>query len=238
MNSRSRAARPGGVPWAAESARAPARMRMPVRCGPVRSLAFMMAKLYNTSASRFQRETRGGPRRRAEAIMTVAWDALVEDGVAPVGSDGAAGGLRSPWAPACAPRRRHRGPARPAPRRSSSACPPGVSPRVAPGSRGSLARASLATSSRRLTTATSSTGSCRVTPEISLHIPWDEPEDPAALRTYAEQRGLTLSTTNSNTFEDQPGQAVPYKFGSLSHTDAGRTRSRRSRTIATASISV
>jgi len=60
----------------------------------------------------------------------------------------------------------------------------------------------------------------RVTPDISLHIPWDEPDDPAALRSFAAERGLTLGTTNSNTFEDQPGQAHSYKFGSLSHTDA------------------
>ena len=59
----------------------------------------------------------------------------------------------------------------------------------------------------------------RITPEISLHIPWDEPDDPAALRSFAAQRGLILGTTNSNTFEDQPGQAHSYKFGSLSHAD-------------------
>jgi L-rhamnose isomerase/sugar isomerase len=59
----------------------------------------------------------------------------------------------------------------------------------------------------------------RITPEVSLHIPWDEPDDPAALRVFAADRGLTLGTTNSNTFEDQPGQAHSYKFGSLSHTD-------------------
>jgi L-rhamnose isomerase/sugar isomerase len=58
-----------------------------------------------------------------------------------------------------------------------------------------------------------------VTPDVSLHVPWDEPDDPAALRAYAAERGLTLGTTNSNTFEDQPGQAHSYKFGSLSHTD-------------------
>jgi L-rhamnose isomerase/sugar isomerase len=58
-----------------------------------------------------------------------------------------------------------------------------------------------------------------ITPDISLHIPWDEPDDPAALRAFAAERGLTLGTTNSNTFEDQPGQAHSYKFGSLSHTD-------------------
>jgi L-rhamnose isomerase/sugar isomerase len=61
---------------------------------------------------------------------------------------------------------------------------------------------------------------CRITPDISLHIPWDEPDDPAALRSFAAERGLTLGTTNSNSFEDQPGQAHSYKFGSLSHTDA------------------
>lgn len=59
----------------------------------------------------------------------------------------------------------------------------------------------------------------RVTPDVSLHIPWDEPDDPAALRAYAAARGLTLGTTNSNTFEDQPGQTHSYKFGSLSHSD-------------------
>ena len=53
----------------AESARAPASDEWcRSGAGPARRLAFMMAKLYNTSASRFQRETRGGPRRRAEEI--------------------------------------------------------------------------------------------------------------------------------------------------------------------------
>ena len=60
----------------------------------------------------------------------------------------------------------------------------------------------------------------RVTPEISLHIPWDEPDDAAALRSFADERGLVIGAVNSNTFEDQPGQAHSYKFGSLSHTDA------------------
>jgi L-rhamnose isomerase/sugar isomerase len=59
----------------------------------------------------------------------------------------------------------------------------------------------------------------RVTPEISLHIPWDRPDDPAALRERAAARGLALTTVNSNTFEDQPGQPHSYKFGSLTHTD-------------------
>ncbi|HVO09440.1 MAG TPA: L-rhamnose catabolism isomerase [Vicinamibacteria bacterium] len=59
----------------------------------------------------------------------------------------------------------------------------------------------------------------RVTPGISLHIPWDEPESPGELRAFAGARGLFFDSMNSNTFEDQPGQELSYKFGSLSHTD-------------------
>jgi len=59
----------------------------------------------------------------------------------------------------------------------------------------------------------------RVTPGISLHIPWDKPERPAELLAYARARGLFFDSMNSNTFQDQAGQARSYKFGSLSHTD-------------------
>lgn len=62
-------------------------------------------------------------------------------------------------------------------------------------------------------------GLVRVTPGISLHIPWDRPERGADLRAYVEARGLFIDSTNSNTFQDQPGQRHSYKFGSLSHTD-------------------
>jgi L-rhamnose isomerase / sugar isomerase len=54
---------------------------------------------------------------------------------------------------------------------------------------------------------------------VSLHIPWDIPSDPAAIRTLAAQLGLRFDAMNSNTFQDQPGQALSYKFGSLQHTD-------------------
>jgi L-rhamnose isomerase/sugar isomerase len=64
----------------------------------------------------------------------------------------------------------------------------------------------------------------RVTPGISLHIPWDEPESPAELKSYAAARGLVFDSMNSNTFQDQPGQKLSYKFGSLSHTDAAVRR--------------
>ena len=57
-------------------------------------------------------------------------------------------------------------------------------------------------------------------PRVSLHIPWDEPDDPAELRGHAATLGLGFDAVNSNTFQDQPGQGHSYKFGSLCHTDA------------------
>lgn len=57
------------------------------------------------------------------------------------------------------------------------------------------------------------------TPKVSLHIPWDK-ADPADLKAKAAEYGLGFDAMNSNTFQDQPGQAQSYKFGSLSHTDA------------------
>ncbi len=55
---------------------------------------------------------------------------------------------------------------------------------------------------------------------ISLHIPWDIPTDPKAIQLLAAQHGLKFDAVNSNTFQDQPGQPVSYKFGSLQHVDA------------------
>ena len=54
---------------------------------------------------------------------------------------------------------------------------------------------------------------------ISLHIPWDIPKKPAAIRDLAAQLGLRFDAVNSNTFQDQPGQAFSYKFGSMQHVD-------------------
>ena len=59
----------------------------------------------------------------------------------------------------------------------------------------------------------------RVTSGISLHIPWDKPENAAELRAFAAARGLFFDSMNSNTFQDQPRQKHSYKFGSLTHTD-------------------
>lgn len=54
---------------------------------------------------------------------------------------------------------------------------------------------------------------------ISLHIPWDIPENPKAIKELAAEHHLIFDAVNSNTFQDQAGQALSYKFGSLQHTD-------------------
>lgn len=54
---------------------------------------------------------------------------------------------------------------------------------------------------------------------ISLHIPWDIPEDAASIKSLAGKYGLQFDAVNSNTFQDQPGQAHSYKFGSLQHVN-------------------
>src|SRR6187401_389042 len=54
---------------------------------------------------------------------------------------------------------------------------------------------------------------------ISLHIPWDIPENYAAIKTFAAQLGLKFDAMNSNTFQDQKDQPLSYKFGSLQHVD-------------------
>jgi len=57
----------------------------------------------------------------------------------------------------------------------------------------------------------------RATPTVSPHFPWDRVDDVAALRERAVQLGLGFDAVNSNTFQDLPGQAHSYKFGSLTH---------------------
>ncbi len=54
---------------------------------------------------------------------------------------------------------------------------------------------------------------------ISLHIPWDIPKDAAAIKSLAAQHGIRFDAVNSNTFQDQPGQKLSYKYGSLQHAD-------------------
>ncbi|HTC44187.1 MAG TPA: L-rhamnose catabolism isomerase [Steroidobacteraceae bacterium] len=57
------------------------------------------------------------------------------------------------------------------------------------------------------------------TPTVSLHLPWDR-ADPEELKVRASALGLGFDAVNSNTFQDQKGQALSYKYGSLTHTDA------------------
>src|SRR5438477_7131594 len=54
---------------------------------------------------------------------------------------------------------------------------------------------------------------------ISLHIPWDIPEDYSAIKALGAQLGLKFDAVNSNTFQDQKNQPLSYKFGSLQHVD-------------------
>jgi L-rhamnose isomerase/sugar isomerase len=60
---------------------------------------------------------------------------------------------------------------------------------------------------------------------ISLHVPWDDPRDPVALRAHAESVGIAFDAMNSNTFQDHPsttgGGTISYKFGSMASADPG-----------------
>ena len=60
----------------------------------------------------------------------------------------------------------------------------------------------------------------RATPAVSPHFPWDKVSDTAALREIAEGYGLGFDAVNSNTFQDQLGQAHTYKHGSLTSQSA------------------
>lgn len=59
----------------------------------------------------------------------------------------------------------------------------------------------------------------RCTPTVSPHFPWDSTSDYRALREHAADHGLAFDAVNSNTFSDQKGQPLSYKFGSLTHAD-------------------
>lgn len=54
---------------------------------------------------------------------------------------------------------------------------------------------------------------------ISLHIPWDIPDNYEAILILAGRLGLSFDAVNSNTFQDQPGQTGSYRYGSLNHSD-------------------
>src|SRR6478735_6665171 len=54
---------------------------------------------------------------------------------------------------------------------------------------------------------------------ISLHIPWDIPKDYSAIKKLAADLDLKFDAVNSNTFQDQPDQALSYKFGSMQNVN-------------------
>jgi L-rhamnose isomerase/sugar isomerase len=54
---------------------------------------------------------------------------------------------------------------------------------------------------------------------ISLHIPWDIPENYQEIKSLASSFDLKFDAVNSNTFQDQKDQELSYKFGSLQHTN-------------------
>ena len=59
---------------------------------------------------------------------------------------------------------------------------------------------------------------CTATPRVSPHFPWDKVSDYAALKEEAASLNLGFDAVNSNTFQDQPGQAHSYNTGSLAST--------------------
>jgi L-rhamnose isomerase/sugar isomerase len=59
----------------------------------------------------------------------------------------------------------------------------------------------------------------RATPTCSSHFPWDKVSDYRELVEYAKALGVGFDAVNSNTFQDQAGQKLSYKFGSLTHSE-------------------
>lgn len=54
-----------------------------------------------------------------------------------------------------------------------------------------------------------------IAPSVALHIPWDKPEDWAALTSFAAQHKIKIGAINPNLFQDQA-----YKLGSIAHPDS------------------
>ena len=55
---------------------------------------------------------------------------------------------------------------------------------------------------------------------VSLHIPWDIPQDYNAIKELANANDLVFDAVNSNTFQDQKDAKESYRFGSLSNLNA------------------
>lgn len=56
------------------------------------------------------------------------------------------------------------------------------------------------------------------TERVSPHFPWDKVDDFTELKQCSDSLNLKWDSINSNTFQDQTGQAHSYKYGSLSNT--------------------
>ena len=54
---------------------------------------------------------------------------------------------------------------------------------------------------------------------VSLHIPWDIPQNVKAIKSLAADFDLKFDAMNSNTFQDQKDQKLSYKFGSMQNVD-------------------
>ncbi len=54
---------------------------------------------------------------------------------------------------------------------------------------------------------------------VSLHIPWDIPQDYEEIIQVADDVEIGFDAVNSNTFQDQQGQPQSYKFGSLANSE-------------------
>ncbi len=52
---------------------------------------------------------------------------------------------------------------------------------------------------------------------ISLHIPWDIPDDIEAIKELAASHDIVFDAVNSNTFQDQTNAKESYKYGSLAN---------------------
>lgn len=61
------------------------------------------------------------------------------------------------------------------------------------------------------------------TDAVSLHIPWDIPQDAESIKQKAASLGISFDAMNSNTFQDY-GQPLSYKMGSLSNANAAIRR--------------
>lgn len=53
---------------------------------------------------------------------------------------------------------------------------------------------------------------------VSLHIPWDVPDDYNSIKDLAKSLDIKFDAVNSNTFQDQKNSKESYKYGSLSNT--------------------